>query len=252
MPKAGGATEMVLSTGSSGGTLQVDPTRLYWDESPNFVFSAPLDGSSSPVRIANAVQDWTVGSDGVYYFTGYDLFRVGPTGGTPILLLPGVSTGAEPAADGVAVYWGPGGDAGAASMRAFALAGGHVANFAPAVEVPFVHADGSHVFWVDEPGYLGLATIWAAGPDGAQPHSIARGQLGVLGLTSDGTSVYWVTSDGKGALGTCTVWGATLPNGPPRIIACGLNGFLYGGLAVDATDVYFSTYGAVVRVPKGS
>ena len=254
-PKAGGPAETFLVTQSDGLSIWVDATHVYWDEqgNPTAVFSAPLDGSSSPVRVVDPVTYWAPAGGSVYFFDGSGLSEIGAMGGHSTLLAPGASAGAAPGIDSTGVYWGMGtsGDAGPTGVLKLTFATGQVAPVAPAMEVPFVYADGSHVIWVDEPGYLGLATIWASGPGGAQPRSVATGQLGVLGLTSDGTSAYWVTSDGKGALGMCSVWAATLAGGSPRLLACGLNGFLYQSIAVDDTDVYFSTYGAIVKVPKG-
>jgi hypothetical protein len=93
----------------------------------------------------------------------------------------------------------------------------------------------------------GLFSTSLAGADaGATELSPARGSP----LATDGESVYFGVSDSVGTTSLESVpLGGSADGGAPKVLASGLTGHI-GGIAVDATSVYFTLSGALLKVAK--
>jgi hypothetical protein len=93
-------------------------------------------------------------------------------------------------------------------------------------------------------------TLMLSGPTNPLISRTPRCGSGVLGLTADATAAYWVTSGQFGSMGDSDILAAPFAGGPPQKIACQFR--MYGGIAVDDTDVYFVSEGSTViaKVPK--
>jgi hypothetical protein len=98
----------------------------------------------------------------------------------------------------------------------------------------------------------GLAATACGGrvDEGGQLPALATGQLGVLGLTADATAAYWATRGQFASMGNSDILAAPFAGGSVQKLACQFR--MYGGIAVDDTDVYFISQGSTIiaKVPK--
>jgi hypothetical protein len=89
----------------------------------------------------------------------------------------------------------------------------------------------------------------ASGGCSNQPTAIASNQVGPTAIASDANNLYW--TNGSGEVMECALGGC---NGNPTALATGLSGLVpltIGGLAVDATNVYWSDSVGIVKCGIG-
>jgi hypothetical protein len=227
-PLGGGAVAPIASGRSSAAAVTVDPTSVYWVDQGSgsagpAVMMAPLDGGA-PVTLAAAAPSGAVAVDttSIYWITG-------PA--APALVkapLGGLASGGEP----VTLASSP------APMYVFAID-------ANAAYVPQATCDGGCTWSVTRAPLDGL-------PDGGAPVTLAsaQGQIGAM-VTGSGT-LYWATEPGKTLPGGGLASGGTvvslgLDGGTPVTVATGQQNT--GGLAVDATHLYWSTVEGISSAP---
>jgi hypothetical protein len=104
-----------------------------------------------------------------------------------------------------------------------------------------VAVDGANVYWINN----GQGQVKQCAKGGCHaPAVLATGQTG-SGIASDGTNVYW-TNASAGTILRCPVGGNCGSN--PTVVAS--NQSSPTKIAVDATAVYWSTGGSIMRVVK--
>jgi hypothetical protein len=254
--KAGGAVETV-TTFNVGTAPYIDSGRLYWSSYPN-IYGMPLDSQTPPETLATSatlIDAWTPRGDRVFFASEgtdggnprprADLLSAPSSGaGDAVVLLRGIQASARMVADSTGVYWYDDqralveGGKGPGYIRKYTLATQVVTDFAQAQFVDYIVADGAHVVWADAASHLpDPTTVWSNTPEGNHPVALGAAPL-VRQLAMDGSSAYWAAS-GPGD-DYSDVLTSPLAGGPTRTIACHV--YAVYALAVDDTDVYFSTY----------
>jgi hypothetical protein len=274
---AGGRCVVTLSaTGVQQGdftAIAVDSTSVYWTSgtqgppgNDGEVMKVPLGGGAVTTLASGQATPWAIALDStsVYWldFNGgsnASVVKVPLQGGLPTTLASAAqASGGAIAVDSTRVYWGAIDDA----VLGESLSGGTPTTIAigarPSGEAMGVAVDATNVYWTN----LGDATIRSAPLSGGTGTQLARLSNGASQvLAADATSLY--LADCENAPGTLVRVPKT--GGAPVTLA---SGFLQlaqaGGMAVDATNVYYANFdvahcgfgntpgpcdGAVMKVP---
>jgi hypothetical protein len=253
-----GGTATVFDNGPVGGsgnpiTMTADANNVYWAESPipmgagntTLIMSEPLAGGTPTTlttTTAAVFDNIAVGSSGVYWTNDQapgTLFGVGLSGGTAQTLASG--GGIDSQSCGIAVQ--------GANIYSMGTSSTPVATFLLSVPVSggaptklwtspvpngllCVAVDAASVYWTDGAG----GTVNSLPFAGGTPTVIASGQSGPADLVVDGTSVYWLDTNGS-------VMKAPIGGGPAVTLATGQGvsaGTMASAIAVDATSVYWT------------
>jgi hypothetical protein len=263
--KTGGAPEKVVDIGSGGGPAPfIDQGRLYWSFAPN-VYGMALDGDAPQAPLVTEAMNpmaWVVAGGRVWFAnnahlggkTSDDLDLMSAPAGEPgpaRVDARGMETTGPVAADPTGVYWYADTRVvnrdGGALIQKYTLSTAQITSFATVSGVEFLRTDGAHVVWTDSSSAAGTV-VWSNTTDGTHPVALGRAPL-VRQLATDGSSAYWAASlfgDENSAIVV-----TPLEGGSARTIACGVSSVY--AIAVDETDVYFSTWLAdsfIGRFPK--
>jgi hypothetical protein len=224
-------TGSVMKVGLDGGDLQavayggqcpqgvvVDPNYVYWaDSMADTVERAPLDGGA-PSLVTSALAPTGLALDGNYIYWAQefdDAIMKTPVGG-------GTATTIGHTPRGLFFY---------------------------------IALDANNVYWATFGGLVGETPL-----DGGPSVTLATNQVCAAGLAVDSANVYWGANPSCNAnLDPTTVGYAAIDGGGVGVVAllataAGANNWVEG-VAVDATNVYFTDYvqgspGSVMSVPK--
>jgi hypothetical protein len=283
VPTRGGKTTTVVS-GQSPSGLAIAGTNLYWTNYGTFVsastnytlntvMTVPISGGDPATLVSGQTgpEGIAVDATNVYWANSTvsgTVMKLPLGGGTPITLTSGLDFPGSIAVDATNVYWmnqGTSGRAdGYARLMTVPIKGGTPTTLASADRMAAsggIAVDAKSVYWVYSmwiyaaaPGGGGVfsgpstctGTVVKVPIAGGAPTTLASGQFCPGGqIAVDATAVYWVT-DGS-------VMAVPLAGGTPITLASGQNA--NGGLAIDATSVYWTVGtadgdGAVLKAPK--
>lgn len=234
--------------GASNGVptaLAVDPTSVYWpayaQHGGGALWSRGLAGGT-PQSLASfsigCMPPIAVDATRVYWSCG-PILSVPLQGGTEVTLAAATQANAL-AVDGQNLYWTD-----TNLVIQLTLSGGSAVTLSSTQgSSPWgVAVDAQSVYWTDS----AAGAVMKVAIGGGTPTTLATGQSGPTVMTVDATSVYWLDRVGlkKAPVGGgATVTLSTVASLPP-----------YGsaGIAVDATQVYWTSYAtpAVLRVGLG-
>lgn len=211
VPKCGGATVTLASNQSRIEGLATDSTSVLW---------------------ANAQDSSSSSAEGTVLAM--------PTGGGPTATVAAsgglnpTSLAVDPGPGGLAdIYWT---DSYSASIQRRPKGGGVITTFATRQDNPAnLAVSATHLCWTTYVnGVTGESSLVCADRAGAAPYVVASSTtLGYGFTTLDSTSVYATAGDGSGA---ADILRLPLAGGPAVTLASGFP----TGLAVDATDVYWT------------
>jgi sugar lactone lactonase YvrE len=236
----GGGTATTLATGlGTPDTIAIDATHAYTaDQTGNSIMVTMLDGSGfmqlvnmqmAPTGLALDAQDRNV------YWTnamGGTVTTAKLASGTESTLAAGLTSPYAIALDATSVYWS---DVADGTIVKLPLSGGAPVTLAKGLMNPSaIVVDAKSVYWVD--GKAGVVAKVAIA--GGAVTTLASGQKGPDALALDASSVYW-TNAGDAIDGS--VMRVPIAGGKPVTLADGLDSpGVYGGIALDATSVYWS------------
>jgi hypothetical protein len=278
-------TFLAASPGLAWG-LAVDATQVFWgiQESGPAMRVPVAGGSAAPVGTTSA---WTVAIDATDVYTADgsgNIVSCPKSGcpGAPRIVATGAASTMGIAVDATTVYWAT--LEGASILSAPKAGGGPTTTLATGGWPYEVALDDTYVYWTDNDG-----PVWKVAKTGGAPIELANpttvNSFQPMGIAVDGTNVYFETSDGKiwqvsKACGGAPIvlasdagnepWGLavddaavyyasgttgaveSVPIGGGCVTQLaqvpGDNGCI--GVAVDASNVYFTCTGGVYRVSK--
>lgn len=190
-------------------------------------------GQCQPSVVATSSSTTGVAVDGanVYFSTGSSgVSRVSLSGGPPVPIATGslqylAVAGTTLIADDSSVW-----------LSTVALPNGGAVNRVVNTQVSTVAVDAGHVYWASSMSMSSLPLPLAAGT----PTNVASTTNAVLGLASDGTTLFFTTTAGQ--IGT-----VTLPSGSANLVTTVTNA---RAIVVDAGAVYVTTTNAIVKLPR--
>jgi hypothetical protein len=280
------ATTVVSAGGSS---IALDATNVYWtDANAGTVMKAPLAGGT-PAMISTGQSQpdgLVVDTTNAYWISGTYSIASAPLGGggptTPLVSLP-ITNYVYPSSIAVAggsLYY----TTASAVMSTYTIAklpatGGKATQLTSGnYNAGGIHVTATDIYWSTQKGIFQLplagvtpTTLWSGFPSGfaVDPTSLyftastfvekaplAGGAATTLfsgtpsidapgGLLVDSSNLYFV--DGSGAGTAVRILALPLGGGTPTTLAAGQT---LAGFALSATDVYWITSSAILRVPK--
>jgi hypothetical protein len=217
----GGGTPFTVSGGDEGpSALAIDTTSVYWLDS-----AGPCDASA-----------------GCYG----NLFKA-PLGGGPMVSLYSGGSGMitkDIAVDAINVYWTDPGLPGGPSVMSVPVNGGTPTTIASGLlNATNIALDAANVYWSAPSGVANVPSAVMTVPKaGGTPVTLAVAN-NPMDLAVDSTNVYWIDD------GTSSVMTVPTRGGPPTTLVS--NVFVPGsGIAIDVTNVYWSSNTALMTVPK--
>jgi hypothetical protein len=244
-------TPATVATGEAISSIASDGTDVYWADQAGGIHSVPVTGGTPKTLatvsgVTNAGAQILVDESSVYFAGGPDVVSVPKSGGAVVTLASNQNAGSI-AATGGDIFWtdlfqgvGPSG-----SVNRVATGGGTVTTLASKLDVPIMLAvDTNRAFWVD----LGSGDVKSVPLGGGAVSVLASSDGNIGGVASDGSYVYWSSSNGVEAscglcpppkppsLGASTISRVPLSGGKPTVIAKGYNAV---GMAIDANYAYW-------------
>ena len=251
LPLAGasdGGAPVTLASGLTPAShplgVAVDATSVYWTDAEGTVMKVPLDGGI-PTTLASgqSAPSSIVADHSSIYWTNndtssgtYAVLTLAPDGGTPVTIASGSAAGNwfGVAVAGADVYWTV--DVGAGSIMKSALDGGGATTLASGQSYPLgLASDARNVYWTSG---FNDGTVMKLSLDGGEPVTLASGQNQPYAIVSDARNVYWADNG--------SVMKVPIDGGVPTTLASrGTNSGQFAlGIAVDATSVYWTTFGS--------
>lgn len=253
LPASGGTPVTLASSQYNLTGLAVDASDVYWgsgDTSPGngSIHKVPLDGGPAFQVTAGMSypQSIAVDANRVYCYNnagGGSVVLAAPLAGGPRAVLASSDSFRirGVAADSSGVYWVEGGAPGKGAVMKL-LPGGKQNTLAPLPGFA-IALGGQSVYWLDNDA----GTVTEVAKSGGPTKTLAKGQSLVNPdyIAADASAVYWATtSTSGGAVMKSAVGGAG-----PVVLASGH--WEVGGLAVDATSVYWMENSSVMKLtPK--
>ena len=262
----GGGLAVTLASGEGALGIAVDATSVYWTGGDT-VMKVPLDGGT-PVTLASGLNESegiAVDATSVYWtdMGDFKLMKAPLAGGTPVTLASDLDFPNGIAVDSTSVYWtNSGNTGGSGTVMKIPLDGGTPVTLAAGQNTPSgIAVDSTNVYWTNLGTYwtnlgngtgVGNGTVMKVSLDGGTAVTLASGQDGPSRIAVDSTSVYWIDSGDSAANGYAAVMKVPLGGGTPVMHAStpysALGPREAGGIAVDATSVYWASdieYGTV-------
>lgn len=238
-----GTTTTQVVQGDTGARLvAVDATRIVWFHGPETIESLPIGGGSvTPITIASYGVMLTL-SGGYAYYTQDDghIFRVPSDGSLPPTMLSSLGSVATPilAVDATNVYFVPAlGGIGYVPIGASNASTTPFANVTDAPNATSIALDGTNVYWTDIAG-----TISSQPKSGGPAKVLASGLYSPVALATDSINLY--VYDGYGNIRRLST------KGGPTIVIATSQGQPPAALAVDTTNVYWTSTTHVGSTPK--
>jgi hypothetical protein len=249
-------TPTTVVTGETITSIASDGTDVYWADQVGRIHSVPVAGGTPKTLatvngVTNDGAQIIVDGSNVYFAAGPDVVSVPKSGGA-VVTLASSQNAASIAATGGDIFWTNmfNGVGSTGSVNRIAAGGGKVTTLASKLDVPIMLAvDANRAFWVD----LGAGDVKSVPLDGGAVSVLASSDGNIGGVASDGSYVYWSSSNGVEAtcglcpppappsLGASTISRVPVSGGKPTVIAKGYNAVmatpLAGGDAITlATD----------------
>ena len=186
---------IAMSHGVIYGTGNTDP-----QDTSNFLLSVPVGGGAvttlAPASVPNARYDftWGIAVDGTNVYWAWSepnpsnpapIMKMAVDGGPATTLATGNGVRGF-AADGVNLYWTNSGDD---TVRKVPLGGGSVSTIAANLSALGEIATDGHYVYVTSTRQCG--SVLKIAVDGSSITMLATGQVGVISIAVDATSVYW-------------------------------------------------------------
>ncbi len=251
---SGPAVALFSSTSVDVSTFAVDATQAFFiaPTSNGFtgsLLAVPLDGSAPATTLADipGAPGQVVASGGDVYWSDYvsatgmgAVRKVPKGGGAPVTLASGPVRMRLARSSTADVYWWSQDSASSATL--YGLASGAVTPSVVAPALPYVTSvavDATHVYWASSGGGTGLGTVMRVALAGGTFETLATAIWYPQDpLVLDDRAVYWRDQAGGGGASAHAIFRAAITGGHPYALARAIEGG--GGLAVDATNVYWS------------
>jgi hypothetical protein len=249
-----GSSPIVLASEQPGPNgITVNATTVFWAnynfQNPSAVVACAIGGcGDAPTVVADNQTPYDVAVDATnVYWTNFNdnsvyVCAIDGCADTPTLITNAMDAWSI-AVDGAAVYWSE--NTGAGRIERCALGGS--CNGAAQIAIDQVNPgglvlDAANVYWSNFANGLVQSCAKAGSGCGDSPNVIAGAETNPLSVAVDSDTVYWPT--GSGSIRACAIAGCTEPT---TLVA---NQISLNDIAVDATAVYWTGSGAIMKLVK--
>jgi hypothetical protein len=204
VPVGGGTPTTLATSPGPSPYLALDASFVYWTETPSnqsgAVMKVPLAGGpATRITWANWPNQLALGETDVYWKgnlegAGGGVMKAPKAGGTPVALtspfVNGSLAGLAANESDVYFYSGDAPNHDTMGVSAVPTNGGSVRLISAAAWTVYggpVVIDATRVYWTD-----GSYTVYAAPLAGGKATAVAVGQLGIVALAVDATTLYWL------------------------------------------------------------
>jgi hypothetical protein len=235
VPKTGGAFEQVAMAMPETGQVAVDATSVYYSDLGG-IHSVPHNGPPTLVALVSAPH-FALSGAFLYWTDAAGVWKVPTGGGTPTQVVS-VSTSPGPiAVVGSTIYWADG-----AGIMKVLVSGGPVTMVGPWAMAPQgLAADDS---WVAV-AYPQLLLQVPTDPNSGAHPEILSDVGGPSAVAMDATTVYFTENGFNAGLQKVLIG-----SGPSVALAIHGTAASEAGIAVDATDIYWSSDTSILKMAK--